>query len=116
MAIKTVLAQKADGVIVKFLEAGTTFSGLADTFMYAEVECDEDEVNISEIATWDTARAAVVRAERDTLLLACDWTQLPDSPLDTTPKAAWATYRQELRDIPELTGFPNNFTWPSEPA
>lgn len=40
---------------------------------------------------------AATRARRDALLLACDWTQLPDVPLAT--KQAWAAYRQALRDI-----------------
>jgi hypothetical protein len=114
--IKMVIAQKEGGAIVDFLDAGTGINGLASGLMYADVECDGDEANISEISGWDDARAAVVRAERDALLLACDWTQLPDSPLDTTPKANWATYRQDLRDVPELENFPNNFTWPTEPA
>ena len=38
-----------------------------------------------------------MRAHRDRLLVASDWTQLPDAPVD---RAAWATYRQALRDFP----------------
>lgn len=53
-----------------------------------------------------------VRAERDSLLSECDWTQVADAPVD---KAAWATYRQVLRDVPEQSGFPNEITWPIEP-
>ena len=34
------------------------------------------------------------------LLTQCDWTQLPDSPLSAEEKAAWAEYRQLLRDLP----------------
>lgn len=37
------------------------------------------------------------RFHRDRLLAESDWTQLPDAPVD---KAAWATYRQQLRDFP----------------
>jgi len=37
------------------------------------------------------------RRHRDLLLAASDWTQLPDAPVD---RAAWATYRQALRDFP----------------
>ncbi|WP_422387668.1 phage tail assembly chaperone [Gemmobacter caeni] len=29
-----------------------------------------------------------------------DWTQLADAPLTPAKQAQWATYRQELRDIP----------------
>jgi hypothetical protein len=58
------------------------------------------------------AKAAEVRAQRDTLLAASDWTQVADAPVD---KAAWATYRQALRDIPQQGGFPATITWPVKP-
>jgi hypothetical protein len=54
---------------------------------------------------------AAVRAERNEKLAACDWTQLPDAPVD---KAAWATYRQQLRDI-TLQSDPFNIVWPTPP-
>lgn len=44
---------------------------------------------------------------RDELLALSDWTQMPDSPLDADTKAAWATYRQALRDLPSQEGFPD---------
>lgn len=47
--------------------------------------------------------SAQVRSQRDQLLASSDWTQLTDSPVD---KAAWATYRQQLRDLPAQNGFP----------
>jgi hypothetical protein len=56
-----------------------------------------------------------VRYERDELLTQCDWTQMPDSPLDESTKASWATYRTELRDISTQAGFPTNITWPTAP-
>lgn len=56
---------------------------------------------------------AAVRAERDKRLLASDWTQLPDVPLEK--KAAWAVYRQALRDVTQQTD-PLNITWPDYPA
>jgi hypothetical protein len=57
--------------------------------------------------------AAEVKALRDKMLSASDWTQVPDAPVDA---AAWATYRQALRDIPQQAGFPENITWPEAPA
>lgn len=56
--------------------------------------------------------SAKVRSERNMRLLACDWTQVADSPAD---KAAWVTYRQELRDISAQAGFPWAVVWPQEP-
>ena len=62
-----------------------------------------------------TSEASSVRYERDELLTQCDWTQMPDSPLDDSTKASWATYRTELRDISEQAGFPTDITWPTAP-
>lgn len=58
--------------------------------------------------------AIQIRAERDALLRATDWTQLPDVPQDT--RDLWASYRQALRDIPEQTEFPFNVEWPLKPV
>jgi len=41
-----------------------------------------------------------MRQIRDNLLAASDWTQMPDAPLTDEQRAAWATYRQALRDAP----------------
>ena len=41
-----------------------------------------------------------MRLVRDRLLAASDWTQMPDSPLTDEQRAAWAQYRQALRDAP----------------
>jgi hypothetical protein len=49
------------------------------------------------------------RQKRNQLLADCDWTQLPDAPVET---ATWATYRQELRDITKQVGFPWEIIWP----
>lgn len=54
-----------------------------------------------------------IRAQRNKLLSTCDWTQLPDAPVDQT---AWAAYRQELRDVPDQVGFPASVVWPVAPS
>jgi hypothetical protein len=59
----------------------------------------------------DAEQAKSVRTQRDDKLKATDWTQLSDAPVD---KTAWATYRQALRDIPSIEGFPWDFSWPNE--
>jgi hypothetical protein len=40
-----------------------------------------------------------------------------DSPLKNEAKTAWATYRQELRDLTDLDAWPNlaDEDWPVEP-
>jgi hypothetical protein len=56
---------------------------------------------------------ASVREKRNRLLAESDWTQVADAPVD---KAAWAQYRQALRDITAQEGFPLEVSWPSQPA
>jgi hypothetical protein len=65
-----------------------------------------------EIAERLQDKEAEVRQQRNELLSACDWTQLPDSPAD---HEAWAAYRQELRDVTSQEGFPWNVVWPEMP-
>jgi hypothetical protein len=60
----------------------------------------------------DAEQAKNVRADRNQRIAECDWTQLPDAPVD---KAVWATYRQSLRDISKQAGFPWEVTWPVAP-
>ena len=59
---------------------------------------------------------AIFRGGRDELLKASDWTQAADSPLSDAKKAEWATYRQQLRDLPANTTDPSNPTWPTPPS
>ena len=64
-----------------------------------------------EIAQIEADQWANVRSERNAKLAACDWTQLPDAPVD---HAVWAVYRQELRDVTGQAD-PFNIVWPPEP-
>ena len=64
-------------------------------------------------AAMDAAQAERVREDRNQRLASCGWTQLPDAPVDA---AAWATYRQELRDISSQAGFPWTVVWPLKPG
>jgi hypothetical protein len=71
-----------------------------------------DDLTPEQIAAYKTQKSAAVRSERNRLLTASDWTQLADSPVY---KTAWATYRQELRDISTQDGFPTTVVWPVKP-
>jgi len=60
----------------------------------------------------------ILRLKRDALLNESDWTQVNDSPLSDTKKAEWATYRQELRDLPSSHQSTTNFddvVFPTQP-
>ena len=55
-----------------------------------------------------------IRRKRDALLAACDWTQLPDSPLTVEIQNEWKVYRQALRDMLQMCD-PYNLVWPVVP-
>ena len=60
------------------------------------------------------AAAATIREQRNQLLLDSDWTQLLNYPY--TNQAAWATYREQLRNVTQQSGFPLNVNWPTAPT
>jgi len=70
-------------------------------------------MNLNELGLIETDDPAILfirmRHQRDLRLAASDWTQTADAPVD---KAAWAAYRQALRDFPatwepsEVCNFP----------
>jgi hypothetical protein len=60
----------------------------------------------------------IIRNVRNGLLEESDWTQVNDCPLSDSKKQEWATYRQELRDLPSLYQSANNIDdviFPSTP-
>lgn len=63
-------------------------------------------------AVKDAEQSKAVRASRGEKLKETDWTQVADAPVD---QAAWATYRQALRDVTTQAGFPWTITWPETP-
>jgi hypothetical protein len=67
----------------------------------------QEELDQRVVTQWQ-----VIRTQRNQMLKDTDWTQVLDSPVD---KAAWATYRQALRDITTQAD-PFNITWPNQNA
>jgi hypothetical protein len=61
-----------------------------------------------------------IRRIRDAFLAMSDWTQIADTNLTTQQQAAWADYRQQLRDITDIlpTPIPEDYqpTWPEKPV
>jgi len=53
-----------------------------------------------------------MRYWRNTELARTDWTQVADAPVD---QAAWATYRQALRDLPASNTDPRAIELPVAP-
>lgn len=67
------------------------------------------QVSDEEVAKRTAQQARSVRGSRDAELTSTDWTQLADAPVDSS---VWAVYRQQLRDIPQQSGFPWDVVWP----
>lgn len=61
-------------------------------------------------------RLAYLRHVRDLLMGCTDWTQAVDSPLSAEQRAAWAAYRQSLRDLPANYSGEGAIPWPVAPA
>lgn len=77
-------------------------------------------LSAEEIQAAKDSAMAQLRATRNTLLTACDWTQIPDCTIPK--KAEWATYRQTLRDFPATVSdarvaveWPHNPDWVEMP-
>lgn len=83
---------------------------LGPVFVDGETTAAEQEAAYK--AQKDAEFAANARSQRDTLLTQTDWTQVADAPVD---KAAWAAYRQALRNIPQQASFPISIIWPEKP-
>lgn len=56
-----------------------------------------------------------INLQRIEFLYKSDWTQIPNNPLTPQKQQEWADYRQQLRDIPNQSGYPFNVVWPTQP-
>ena len=88
--------------VAPYIEENTVYTIAVEPLTASEIEANTE-------SQW-----AKIRSQRDTLLAACDWTQLPDVPLDTEQKQAWVVYRQALRDVTSQAD-PYNIEWPVAP-
>ena len=74
--------------------------------------------NPTEQASWEATCLETewdaVRTRRNILLTQTDYTQMPDTPITVSSKAAFKVYRQALRDITTQTS-PYNIIWPDTP-
>lgn len=76
------------------------------------IQLAPDTAKMSEMYKWDYQG---IRNQRNDLLYKSDWTQIPGGPLTDAQKAAWATYRQQLRDLVIEGSCPLDFVWPTPP-
>jgi hypothetical protein len=80
-----------------------------------------ESLSAEEIQAAKDSAMAQLRATRNALLFACDWTQIADCTIPK--KAEWATYRQTLRDFPSTVSdaratvaWPHNPDWVAMPT
>jgi hypothetical protein len=96
--------------------ANLGWAGLDGKGLLLEAAALDAGVSIESIAAAKEIGAVAcgnqARDKRDLLLSQSDWTQVADAPVD---KTAWATYRQELRNISAQPGFPWAVVWPIQP-
>ena len=90
---------------------GKTMPYTEDALEAAQREAYNGEHTVEEVSM--TAEA--VRAERDRLLAATDWTQVLDAPISAESRVEMRVYRQALRNIPQQPGFPAAVEWPVMP-
>ena len=88
---------------------------------YKVVNGEYIELTAKEIKELEDMRAAAdlnfdhVRNDRNGMLAACDWTQIADAKLGDHTVEEWATYRQELRDLPSKHSKVSEVVFPVDP-
>ena len=114
VSVRDGVVQDANGNWVENYVARDMF---ADTTDEDGVTTTKAEHEAAYQAGLDAKVAETNRKTRNDLLADSDWTQMNDSPLTNEQKTAWATYRQELRDISDLDAWPNlgDDDWPVAP-
>ena len=110
---KAILELSAGGSVPSTSITGTTYADItwgqgstpiAEATLMAKANQLETDADLNEL-----------RKTRDRLLTASDWTQGAYSPLSDSDKAAWATYRQALRDVTNNATSLDDVTWPTKP-
>ena len=115
-------ARIVDGVVAEVIDAGDKDINTMFTAELVATMVPDPNGEAVERSGWNGSAFSApapwvmpieeVRIKRNFLLTSCDWTQGTDCQLSTAKKSEWATYRQELRDVP--ASYPD-ITWPTEP-
>jgi Phage tail assembly chaperone protein len=80
-----------------------------------EVELTDEELKQREADAEQSKefQRIAAHAQRDGLLAASDWTQLPDAGVTEEKREEWKAYRQTLRDLDYSD--PDSIEWPQVP-
>ena len=82
---------------------------------FEDIKAEIDKQFDRAILKLDETSGEIIRKKRDFLLRTTDWTMTPGCTVD---QAAWAAYRQTLRDIPQTyakAGY-GSVVWPIAPS
>ena len=82
---------------------------------FEEIKAEIDKQFDRAILKLDETSWEIIRKKRDFLLRTTDWTMTPGCTVD---QAAWAAYRQTLRDVPQtyLKDGYSAVVWPKAPT
>ena len=75
----------------------------------------EEEAELDERAEARDLDLSMVRGQRNSRLVASDWTQIGDATLGDHTAEEWRTYRQALKDIPQNYTRESQVVWPETP-
>ena len=81
-----------------------------------EEEAELDALQAARAAGENDRLAPDARKKRNELLSESDWMVTKSFELNAPLDAAWAAYRQALRDLPAQSGFPTSIDWPIAPG
>ena len=82
---------------------------------FEDIKVEIDKQFDRAILKLDETSWEIIRKKRDFLLRTTDWTMTPGCTVD---QAAWAAYRQKLRDVPQTyakSGY-SSVVWPKTPS
>ena len=111
--IRVSASYSEEEVAINLQEGESSIDGFADPALFHVV--DGEIVPLGNIIPFQVE----LRAARDAELSACDWTQVPDSPLTAEQRSEWQMYRQRLRDLPSDYAHVmslEDVVWPEPPS
>jgi ribosomal 50S subunit-associated protein YjgA (DUF615 family) len=100
-----------DASLPRYIDADNTLhiDGVDQAALQAAYDAYDEAAAQREVA-FDALRRV-----RDNMLAETDWVVVKAQEAGEAVPAAWATYRQALRDLPANTADPANPVWPSAP-
>ena len=85
--------------------------------MTAEEQAEFDARQVTPLSALEQSLSDL-RQKRNKLLQQCDWIELNNSPLTSSKKTEWQTYRTKLRDLTnglDTVDKVKAVTWPTKP-